>query len=118
MITNLKDSPDLVNKALHLIEESFEYQAPNSFLKDFAPLLAEENLHNCYVILGENQEIIAHIGSKTRQILINGNSFNITMLGGIAVSEEHRGSGFFQKLFTKVISDKKDETTFLFYGVT
>lgn len=112
MITNLKDSPELLDEALHLIEESFEYQAPQRFEVDFYPLVSPSNREHNHLLLNEKKEVVAHIGCKVRSITLGNDHFNIVMLGGIAVSKDHRGSGLFQKLFSHVINSYKEKTTF------
>lgn len=112
MITNLKDSPELFEQTLVLIEESFKYQTPNSFKTDFYPLISTENRANNHIILNENNEVIAHVGCKIRTIQLANKSFTIAMLGGIAVAKDYRGSGLFQKLFSHVVSTYKEKVAF------
>lgn len=108
----LSQNPSRLNEVIKLVEECFDYQVPNSFLVDFAPLMAQENLHNCYVYEDENKKIIAHIGVKEKFIQLNEYKFSITLLGGIAVDSAYRGKGLFKELMTHVLSEKKSDTTF------
>lgn len=104
-ITTLKAAPHLVNATIALIEKSFHYQKPNCFAVDFAPLMNEKNHHNCFVIIDENENVLAHVGVSERTIL----GIPIAMLGGIAVDEKHRGEGHFQELFQDVLAEKRSE---------
>ena len=111
-VTNLKDNPGLVQKTLGLIEKSFQYEGKNSFQIDFAPLIDVSNHHNCFILVNENDEVIAHIGAKDKIITLAGIDYPVTMLGGIAVDEAHRGEGHFQTLLQDVLAEKRSETTF------
>lgn len=105
LITTLKQSPHLVSKTLALIEHAFHYSRENSFRVDFAPLMRESNHHNCFVMLDENEKLVAHIGVCERRLL----GHPVAMLGGIAVAEDQRGQGHFNQLMTHVLVEKRDE---------
>lgn len=111
-VLSLKDKPSCLAQTVKLIEKSFQYKAPNSFLTDFAPLMDESNHHNCFILIDENENVLAHVGVKERKLKINNSVFNICMLGGIAVEEEHRGQGYFQQLFQDVLAEKRSDTCF------
>jgi predicted N-acetyltransferase YhbS len=111
-IKNLKEKPSCFQKTLQLIEKSFKYRAPHSFQIDFAPLIDVSNHHNCFILIDENDEVLAHIGVKERKIKFKEQNFSICMLGGIAVDEKHRGHGYFNQLLTEIISEKRSETCF------
>lgn len=96
---------------IKLIEKSFSYQKEYSFQNDFAPLIDESNHKNCFVMLDENEKVIAHIGAKDRTITLDGKKFTITMLGGIAVDEKYRGQGNFQTLLQDVLAEKRSDTS-------
>lgn len=108
----LKERPDLLDSTLSLIEKSFQYQRPNSFRTDFAPLIDNSNHDNCFILLDENGKVLAHVGAKDRILKLNGKSFTITLLGGIAVDESRRGEGIFQTLFQDVLAEKRSDTAF------
>lgn len=108
----LSEKPSCFKETLDLIEHSFGYEVPNRFEIDFAPLVDKSNHHNCFILLDENEKVIAHIGAKDRYLLIGNQKFCITMLGGIAVSESHRGEGHFQTLLQDVLAEKRDDTSF------
>ena len=110
-ITNLKESPSFFDKTLKLIEKSFQYEQQNSFQIDFAPLITESNHQNCFILVDEHENVLAHIGAKDKTLTLQGSDFPITMLGGIAVDENHRGEGHFQTLLTDVMAEKRSETT-------
>lgn len=104
-ITTLKAAPHLYQPTLSLIEKSFHYQKDNSFAVDFAPLIDESNFHNCFILIDESENVIAHIGVCERQI----HGSTIAMLGGIAVDESRRGEGYFQELMQDVIAEKRSD---------
>lgn len=107
-ITTLKAAPHLYKATLSLIEKSFHYQSPNSFDVDFAPLMNESNFHNCFIIIDESENVIAHIGVCERTIA----GSTVAMLGGIAVDEARRGEGHFQELIQDVIAEKRSDVAF------
>jgi predicted N-acetyltransferase YhbS len=107
-ITTLKDAPHLYSATISLIERSFEYKKPNKFEIDFAPLVDKSNFANCFIMVDENESVVAHIGVCERNIL----GFNMAMLGGIAVEEARRGEGFFQELIQDVLAEKRSEVAF------
>lgn len=107
-ITTLKSAPHLYPATLALIERAFQYEKPNNFSVDFAPLIDESNFHNCFIITDDSEKVIAHIGVCERTIA----GFPIAMLGGIAVDEAHRGEGHFQELIQEVISEKRSDVAF------
>lgn len=109
-VTNLKEKPLLFEKTIQLIEESFKYQAPHSFKNDFAPLIDGKNHENCFILIDENENVLAHIGVKEKFITLFETKFSFTMLGGIAVDEKHRGLGHFHTLMSDVLAEKRSDT--------
>lgn len=107
-ITTLKAAPHLLNATIALIEKAFEYKKPNSFAVDFAPLVSENNSHNCFVMIDESENVIAHIGVCERNIL----GVPVAMLGGIAVDESRRGEGHFKELIQDVLAEKRSDVAF------
>lgn len=99
--TNLKDSPEFVEKTYKMIEDSFGYDGQNSFNIDFYPLMKKDNHHNCHIYI-DNNEVVAHIGVLNRNFAIEETLFPFSMYGGIAVSTHHRGMGIFKKLFKEI----------------
>ena len=107
-ITTLKVAPHLLAPTLNLIETAFKYKKPQSFAVDFAPLLSESNLENSFIVINENEKVLAHISVCLRRIL----GMPVAMLGGIAVDEAHRGEGHFNSLILDVMSEYKSEVAF------
>ncbi len=110
-ITTLKENPELFEKTLNLIEKSFHYKAPFTFREDFSPLISPSNHHNCFIIIDEENNVLAHVGARESNIKVNNKNFPVTMLGGIAVDEKYRGEGHFQNLFKDVLAEKRSDTT-------
>lgn len=105
----LKEKPSCFEATLKLIERAFQYKREFSFKTDFAPLVDESNHHNCFIYLDENENVLAHIGTKDVRILVDGNEHVLTFLGGIAVDEKSRGQGVFQELFQDVLAEKRSD---------
>ncbi len=108
----LSEKPSLFKDTLKLIEKSFHYKDPYSFKIDFAPLVDTSNHHNCFIMIDENENVIAHIGAKEHFLTLNNVKYSIILLGGIAVDESRRGEGHFQTLFQDVLAEKRSDTTF------
>ena len=108
----LSEKPSCYEKAVKLIEKSFEYKKPFSFETDFAPLIDKSNHKNCFIYIDENENVLAHIGVKEREITLQGKTFSVCLLGGIAVDEKRRGEGLFQTLLQDVLAEKRSDTTF------
>lgn len=106
----LSEKPSCLEATLKLIEKSFQYKRPNSFEIDFAPLIDKSNHKNCFIMLDENENVVAHIGVKDRFFILNNKKFPVTLLGGIAVDEARRGEGIFQELFQDVLAEKRSDT--------
>jgi predicted N-acetyltransferase YhbS len=107
-ITTLKAAPHLLASTLDLIETAFKYEKPQSFAVDFAPLVSENNLGNSFIVINENEKVLAHISVCIRRIL----GIPVAMLGGIAVDEAHRGEGHFNSLIIDLMSEYKSEVAF------
>ncbi len=108
--TTLKDSPEFFENTIHLIEEAFEYHAPNSFAQDFYPLMNKNNHNNCHILV-DGDKVVAHIGSLTRKLKVKEKLYPFTMYGGIAVDMSYRGQGIFKTLFQEVL-ELNEHTTF------
>ncbi len=108
-IYNLEQKPQLFLPTLKLIEASFQYQTPHAFQIDFAPLMDASNHRNCFILVNEDEEVLAHMGVCERKIQINGEPFTIAMLGGIAVDEKKRGEGLFNLLMLDVLAEKRSD---------
>lgn len=101
--STLAKSPQFLEATLKLIENSFEYDANNSFDMDFAPLVQQNNLHNCHIILNDQNEVIAHIGCLIKELKFAKWSHPVLFIGGIAVDKKFRGQGIFKKLFSHIL---------------
>lgn len=106
----LSEKPSCTEATLKLIEKSFQYKKPNSFEIDFAPLIDKSNHKNCFIMIDENENVLAHIGVKERFFTLNNKKFSVTLMGGIAVDEARRGEGIFQELFQDVLAEKRSDT--------
>lgn len=106
----LSERPSCFEATIKLIEKSFQYKRPHSFEIDFAPLVDKSNHHNCFILIDENEKLLAHVGAKERVLTLNGVRYPIVLLGGIAVDEERRGEGIFQTLFQDVLAEKRSDT--------
>jgi predicted N-acetyltransferase YhbS len=106
----LSEKPSCLEATLKLIEKSFQYKKPNSFEIDFAPLIDKSNHKNCFIMIDENENVLAHIGVKERFFTLNNKKFAVTLIGGIAVDEARRGEGIFQELFQDVLAEKRSDT--------
>lgn len=106
----LSEKPSCYEATKKLIEKSFHYKKPFSFEIDFAPLIDKSNHKNCFIMLDENENVLAHIGVKERFFTLNNKKFSVTLLGGIAVDEARRGEGIFQELFQDVLAEKRSDT--------
>lgn len=111
-IKTLKQVPHLKEKTLQLIENSFGYTTPHAFAVDFAPLIDESNLQNCFILESEEEKVIAHIGVREVSLNINEHEHRVAMLGGIAVNENERGKGYYQQMMSYILADKRDEVAF------
>ena len=100
-ISNLKVRPELYDQTIKLIESSFDYSKGESFQIDFFPLVEKKNAHHNF-ILEEGGEVLGHVGVKTREIGNTNLKLKVALIGGVAVSEKHRGKGFLTKLLTEV----------------
>lgn len=108
----LSEKPSCVEQTIKLIEKSFQYKSPNRFEIDFAPLVDKSNHHNCFILLDENENVVAHVGVKEKTLTIENEKFTFCMLGGIAVDETKRGEGNFQTLFQDVLAEKRSDCAF------
>ena len=97
--------PELISQADSLVEEAFSYQKPHKFSVDFAPLAGQKNLHNRHILIDPTtSRIVAHIGTRIRNFVWQGEVIPVAMIGGIAVDESERGQGLFQLLFERVLA--------------
>lgn len=110
-LKNLQTHPQLWEATLTFIEENFAYDEKNSFENDFITLMNKKNAHHLYILQIE-EEIVAHLGVKIRDIHIGDQVFKLAMMGGIAVSKKFRGQGYFSYLMSEVKSLFQDQVHF------
>ncbi len=107
-LTNLATRPDKFIDTMELIERSFNYSEQNSFKEDFYPLVEKGNLENCWVLLSENDKVVAHSGCMRRNISILNKDIEILLIGGVAVDENHRGQGHSSTLLRHILEEHSD----------
>ncbi|MFY7992929.1 MAG: GNAT family N-acetyltransferase [Bacteriovoracaceae bacterium] len=109
--TTLKNKPQLMGPVLSLIESNFGYESSFKYKEDFAPLMHESNFEHCHLSLGENDEIIGHVGVLLRKISVLDHEYTLAMLGGIAVNEKFQGKGYFKDLINHVIQTYESQVS-------
>lgn len=103
--TNLDALPEYAAPANALVEAAFAYQKNFKFEVDFAPLAGPRNYKNRHILIDrESGTVVAHIGTRLRSFVWEGEVIPVAMIGGIAVAPEERGHGLFKLLFEKVLS--------------
>lgn len=107
-LKNLKSHPQYWQETTTLIEKAFKYRAPFRFEEDFITLMNSDNAHHLY-LLTENEQVIAHLGVKIRDLNINNHRIPVAMMGGIAVDETHRGQGLFSYMMSEVKKIHQDK---------
>jgi hypothetical protein len=112
-LVTLESHPELRTKVLGIIEKAFNYSEGHSFQSDFYPLFCEDNSENCHVLLKEGIPI-GHIGVLKKSIRVADRDHPVLLIGGIAMTEECRGKGFFSDFFNCVLSLYKDDVALFF----
>jgi len=115
-IKNLASDSSYLKQCLEVIEDSFDYEAPYSFKNDFNTLIGEENLKNCFFIVGEKKEVMATLFTLPKKLTYKDYTTDVLFLGGIAVHSEWREKGLFKKLFHHVQKEKKDFSLYLLWS--
>jgi N-acetylglutamate synthase-like GNAT family acetyltransferase len=116
-IYRLSEKASCFEQTLKLIEKSFNYKKPDRFDVDFALLIDKSNHEHCFILLDDDENIIAHVGTKDKFLTLKNETFKICLIGGIAVEEKYRGKGYFQTLLQDVIAEKRsDSTIFLLWS--
>ncbi len=111
-IYRLSEKASCLEPTLKLIEQSFGYKRPDRFDIDFATLIDKSNHENCFILLDENENVVAHIGTKDKILTLKNETFRVCLLGGIAVEENSRGKGYFQTFLQDVMAEKRSDSTF------
>ncbi|MFP5457387.1 MAG: GNAT family N-acetyltransferase [Bacteriovoracia bacterium] len=102
---NLDALPEFADQANSLVEEAFAYQKNFKFSVDFAPLSGPRNYKNRHILIDrDTSRVVAHIGTRLRNFVWEGEVIPVAMIGGIAVASSERGQGLFKLLFEKVLS--------------
>jgi len=97
--------PELAAQTNSLIEAAFAYQKNFKFSVDFAPLAGPHHSHQRHILIDPaSSTVVAHVGTRLKSFVWQGETIPVVMLGGIAVSETERGQGLFQLLFERVLS--------------
>lgn len=97
--------PELADQANSLIEAAFAYQKNFKFSVDFAPLAGPQHNHQRHILIDPTSSaVVAHVGTRLKSFVWQGETIPVVMLGGIAVAESERGQGLFQLLFERVLS--------------
>jgi len=97
--------PELADQTNSLIEAAFAYQKNFKFSVDFAPLAGPQHSHQRHILIDPaSSTVVAHVGTRLKSFVWQGETIPVVMLGGIAVSEAERGQGLFQLLFERVLS--------------
>lgn len=116
-LTTLSLHQNKRKELLSLIEHSFSYPPEHHFEIDFYPLMKKENAHNNWILLDEENNLVGHIGVLPRFLTHKNLSFKVSLLGGIAVLESHRGEGLLRKMMTEVLSNyQSDSALFILWS--
>ncbi len=107
-------SPSAYSELIALIEECFDYPAGSKFETDFFPLVTKENLKNLNVLVDKDQQILAHVGVKIRQLKVFDKTYSVALLGGLCSHPQIRGKGIFKKFLSDVLEKYKDDVAFFF----
>lgn len=107
-LTNLATRPDKLMDTIDLIERCFQYSPQNSFQEDFFPLVEKRNLENCWILISEEDQVIAHSGCMIRKLAVGNADINVLLIGGVAVDESHRGKGYSSKILNHILKKYSD----------
>lgn len=97
--SSLAKHPEYYKDTLRLIETSLHYNDKNHFDIDFYPLMNPNNFKNNHILIDSEKKVIAHIGFKERELIIEKKTFPVVLVGGICVDESRRGQGIFKRFF-------------------
>lgn len=93
-----------------LIEKEFPYPKEHSFYDDFLPLMHPKAQTDHYII-EYDQQVIAHIGYQTRNLIHQNTKFPIGMLGGVCVAKTYQGRGIASKLIDHVLQQQRQKVS-------
>ena len=100
---DLKDTFDLKH-VISMIEKSFNYKESHKLSVDFYPLFTKENLENSHYLLFKDK-VIGAIFCSNRKINVNDIELSTACLGGIFITEQHRGQGLFKPFFSQTLKN-------------
>jgi predicted acetyltransferase len=106
-IIRLSEKPQYYTQAIELIEVSLGYTSEYHYNVDFYPLMNSSNHHNCYLLIN-GEEVVGHIGIKTRSLQYKKNCTRVILIGGVAIKSNYQGKGHFKIFFQTVLSFYKD----------
>jgi predicted N-acetyltransferase YhbS len=115
-LTNLSARPDKYQDTLTLIEKEFNYSDEFSFEIDFYPLVKPSNRENLFILLNENDEVVAHLGVLEKSFKLGAKTFKCSFIGGVVVRSDYQGKGLSRKLMEHIEENCKDYTFTLLWS--
>lgn len=103
--SSLAKHPEYYKDTLRLIEESLSYSDKNHFDIDFYPLMNPNNSKNNHILINQQKKVIAHIGFKERELVLDKKIFPVVLIGGICVHESLRGQGIFKSFLEECMNN-------------
>ncbi len=114
--TTLYERPEYFNQVIKLIENEFGYTEKHSLKIDFAPLFKKENFKNLHIAL-YNDELVGHVGAKSKTIGPMSNNVPACLFGGLTISKKYQGKGHFRNFFEYVMDlYEEDHAIFLLWS--
>ncbi len=107
---NLREKPNYFEDLMKLIESGFGYEEQYSYKEDFYLLVEESNWENLHLLISDEDEIIAHVGTRLLKLT---NGCPILFIGGIVVNPIYKSQGHFKELFSRVINNYKDKVALM-----
>jgi predicted N-acetyltransferase YhbS len=101
-LTNLYASPDKYQDTIKLIESEFHYSKENSFEIDFYPLVTKDNWENLYILIDDNDQVVAHTGLLKKNFKIGAKTFKCHFIGGVVVRNDYQGQGLSRQLMEHI----------------
>lgn len=101
-LTNLSARTDKYQDTIKLIESEFGYSENNSFETDFYPLIKEENRDNLFILLNDDDEVVAHTGILNKAFKLGAKTFKCNFIGGVVVRSDYQGKGLSRQLMEHV----------------
>ncbi|NUM87985.1 MAG: GNAT family N-acetyltransferase [Bdellovibrionales bacterium] len=95
--------PSLVS----LVSEAFHYPEGQSISRDFPLLFAEQNVSNLWVETDEKGAIVAHAGTYSGLLKVEGEEISVAGIGGVFCREDHQGRGLATQLIERCCESLK-----------